>query len=99
MTLAPKLVDPEAAQLELDRLEGFDADGVRAAAHRDDRPRTVPQPEHLQRAPLGVDEPRVRDARFGVDPKLAAPVDALRGRGEDFAKCGPEVLREEGGPR
>src|SRR6266571_1276384 len=83
--LRARRIDPEAAQRELDRVEGLDADRVGATAHRDDRPGPVPQPEHLQGTLRGVHEPRVSNARLRVDSQLPAPVDPLGGGREDLA--------------
>ena len=85
-------LDPEAGQLQLDRVEGLDAHRVGPGAHRDDRPCPVPQPQDLERPLHRVDEPGIRDTRLGVDPKLPAAVDALGGRREDFAN----PVRSEG---
>src|SRR5439155_21852087 len=74
---------PEAVEVQLDRVEGLDADGVGASAHGDDRPRTVPQAQDFERALGRVHEPRVRDTRAGIDPQLASAVDTL-GRGREY---------------
>ena len=78
-------IGPEASQLQLHRLEGLGPDDSGVLPDGDDRPCALSKAQHLEGAVQGLDEPRVPDPGFGVDPKLAAAVDPLSRWGQHLA--------------